>query len=89
MKHTTIAALIAASVGCAHTTFYQAGQPTATFQGDMTGMRYTRTATGDVTWESAKVNHSAATTAQGLATTQAITATGAATAASILPRTRR
>lgn len=80
MKAATIAIAIALSA-CAQTTIYQAGKPVARFQGDMTGLRFHKTAAGDITLTADTVDHSAATLAQGQAAAGKMTAGGAAIAA--------
>ena len=49
--------------GCARTTIYEGGQPIATFQGNMTHMKFTRSPAGAIKWEAENVSHSTATLA--------------------------
>lgn len=65
---------------CAHTDFYRNGQRIAHFEGDMGPMSFSVAKDGTMTW-SGTVSHSAATTAQGQAAANKITAIGAAAAA--------
>lgn len=65
---------------CAQTTFYKDGQRIACFQGNMTDMEYIQTK-DLVMWRSAKVDHAAATKAQGTATSKTVASLGSAVAA--------
>lgn len=85
MKHLILlACLLLAS--CAGTEFYAAdGKPVARFQGDMTRVDYSRAADGSIKWTADTVNHSAATTAGGVAVSKNILAAGTGIATSGLP----
>lgn len=76
MKSLLIAAALLPS--CAQTVLYRDGEKIAAFQGDMAGVEYAMAADGSVRWKAAKVNHSAATLAQGQASAGRIQAAGAA-----------
>lgn len=80
MKAATIA-MIAALSACAQTTLYRDGKPVARFQGDMTGLRFHMTDTGDITVQADTVDHSAATLAQGQAAAGKMASAGTAIAA--------
>ena len=82
MKKILILALVILSTSCATTRLYRDGKIIADFQGDMTGVEYTMTAAGDVSWKTISTNHSTATLAQGQAAASKINAGGAAIAAS-------
>ena len=76
MKYVVLSALIASFfTSCATTTFYVDGKPVARFQGDMTGMKYSRSAKGAITWEG-DVAHSPATAAGGEAANARLTGAG-------------
>jgi hypothetical protein len=77
MKIPILAAAVALS-GCAQTVFYRDGKPIARFQGDMTGLEYHQKADGSVTWKTATVDHSSATSASA----ERIKLAGSAVAAS-------
>jgi len=85
MKQLLIILFAVFQLSCATTTLYRNGEKIAVFQGDMTGVEYTMTADGDVSWKTTTTTHSAATLAQGKAASDKIAAAGAAIAISGIP----
>lgn len=74
---------IAFSTGCASTRIYDRnGTRLASYQGDMTNVKYKSYADGTTEWSADTVSHSAATKAQGEAGAGKISTAGAAIAAS-------
>lgn len=76
-------AWIAAVSGCAQSRLYdRQGNRLASFQGDMTNVKYRSLADGSTEWSADTVDHSSATKAQGEAAAGKLSAGGAAIAVS-------
>jgi hypothetical protein len=85
LKSLLVLVFALALAGC-QTILYKDGKRVASFAGDMTDSRIEISETGAVSWSAAKVSHSAATRATGVAVTKGVAATGVAASAVVTPK---